>query len=274
MRNLAPARNGYARWKGPHRIGGCSARCRVTLDSHTLRTPGQPHSRTVLSALAVASSRPSGLNATPQHRAGVAGQGAQVLAGGRVPQPHRLVVAGGGQQPPVRAERHRPAPRRCGRSRVRRRLAGGRVPQPHRLVVAGGGQQPPVRAERHRRTPRRCGRSGCAGGSPVAGSHSRTVSSLAGGGQQPPVRAERHRRTPRRCGRSGCARCSPVAGSHSRTVLSSLAVASSRPSGLNATPLDRVGVAGQGAPAAGRWPGPTAAPSCRRWRWPAAARPG
>ena len=37
----------------------------------------------------------------------------------------------------------------------------------------------------------------------------------------------------------------PVSASHSRTVRSSLPEASSRPSGLNATLLDRVGVAGQ-----------------------------
>ena len=34
-----------------------------------------------------------------------------MLAGGRVPQPHRLVVAAAGQQPPVRAERHAVKPR-------------------------------------------------------------------------------------------------------------------------------------------------------------------
>jgi hypothetical protein len=49
--------------------------------------PGQPpagqvrsHSRTVWSSLLLASNRPSGLNAT-------------LLAGGRVPQPHRIVGA-------------------------------------------------------------------------------------------------------------------------------------------------------------------------------------
>ena len=56
------------------------------------------HSRTVLSALAVASRCPSGLNATLVHRAGVAGEGvADGLAGVGVPQPHRAVVAGGGR---------------------------------------------------------------------------------------------------------------------------------------------------------------------------------
>ena len=62
------------------------------------------HSRTVWSSLAEASGCPSGANATADHRVGVAGErGADRLAGGRVPQPHRLVVAGGGQRVPVGA---------------------------------------------------------------------------------------------------------------------------------------------------------------------------
>ena len=117
----------------------------------------------------------------------MAGQGAAVLAAGRVPQPHRLVVAAAGQQPPVRAERHPEDPAGVA-GQGAALLAAGRVPQPHRLVVAAAGQQPPVRAERH-----------------------------------PGDGVDR--------GRSGC------------------------------------GVAR-------RWPGPTAAPSCRGRSWPAAARPG
>ena len=74
------------------------------------------HSRTVWSPLAVASSCPSGLNATAVTASVWPVSGVPMgLAGGRVPQPHRLVVAGGGQQSPVRAERHRRTPRRCGR---------------------------------------------------------------------------------------------------------------------------------------------------------------
>ena len=65
------------------------------------------HSRTVASLLAVASRCPSGLNATLVHRVGVAGERvAEGLAGVGVPQPHRAVVAGGGQPVPVGAERH------------------------------------------------------------------------------------------------------------------------------------------------------------------------
>ena len=65
------------------------------------------HSRTVSSSPAEASRCPSGLNATLRHRAGVAGEGvAEGLAGVGVPQPHRAVVAGGGQPVPVGAKRH------------------------------------------------------------------------------------------------------------------------------------------------------------------------
>ena len=67
------------------------------------------HSRTVPSPPALASSLPSGLNATPYtpFRAGAGLEGrADGLAGGRVPQPHRAVGAGAGQQLAVGAERH------------------------------------------------------------------------------------------------------------------------------------------------------------------------
>ena len=60
---------------------------------------------------------PSGLNATLVHRVGVAGQRvADGLAGGRVPQPHRVVVAAGGDARAVGAERHAVHRARCGRS--------------------------------------------------------------------------------------------------------------------------------------------------------------
>ena len=101
----------------------------VGAERHTVTAPVWPvrgapigwpvsasHSRTVPSSLAVASRCPSGLNATLAHRAGVAGErGADGLAGVGVPQPHRAVVAGGGQPVPVGAERHTATPRRCGR---------------------------------------------------------------------------------------------------------------------------------------------------------------
>ena len=114
------------------------------------------HSRTVPSAPAVASSLPSGLNATARtpYRAVVrplAWRVADGAAGGRVPQPHRAVAVGAGQQLAVGAERHRvhavPGGGVQGRADG---AAGGRVPQPHRAVGAGAGQQLAAGAERHR----------------------------------------------------------------------------------------------------------------------------
>ena len=175
---------------------------------------GQSHSRAVLSSPAVASSRPSGLNATPQTGPVWPVRVRTVLAGGRVPQPRRPVAAGGGEQPPVRAERHT-ADRAGVAGEGAPVLAGGRVPQPHRPV-----------ARRRWRAGRPSGLNATPQTAPVW-----------------PVRVRR---------------CSPVAGSHSRAVPSPPAVASSRPSGLNATAPHRAGVAGEGAPvlAGGRVPQP------------------
>ena len=97
------------------------------------------------------------------------------LAGGRVPQPHRVVVAAGDDARAVGAERH--ADHRAGVAGERRAegLAGGGVPQPHRVVGAAGGDAPAVGAERHA-----VDRAGVAGERraerlPVAASQSRTV---------------------------------------------------------------------------------------------------
>ena len=106
------------------------------------------HSRTVLSSLPLASSRPSGLNATPRTApvwparvprcSPLAGSHSRTV----------LVAAAAGQQPPVRAERHtEDGARVAGQGAAV--LAAGRVPQPHRAVAAAAGQQPSVRAERH-----------------------------------------------------------------------------------------------------------------------------
>ena len=95
------------------------------------------HSRTVPSPSALASSLPSGLNATPVTLpAGVSPEGsAGGLPGHRVPQPYGAVAVGAGQQLAVRAERH--------------------------LVHGARGVSP----------------EGSAGGLPVTGSHSRTYPS-------------------------------------------------------------------------------------------------
>ena len=72
---------------------------------------------------------PSGLNATLEHRAGVARERrADRLPGVRVPHPHRVVVAAGGDALAVGAERHAAAPCPCGRSAARR--SAGRCPRP------------------------------------------------------------------------------------------------------------------------------------------------
>ena len=73
------------------------------------------HTRTVLSALAEASSMPVGAEHHSVHRGLVAGEPGDRFAGVDVPQPHRAVVAGAGQPVPVRAERHTVDTCRCGR---------------------------------------------------------------------------------------------------------------------------------------------------------------
>ena len=156
------------------------------------------HSRTVASALALATCFPSGLNATLEHDAGVAGERvAQTFTGIDVPQPHRAVQAGAGQAVPVGAERHGFHRPWCDPvSGSPRRSTGVGVPQPHGGIRGGGGQAVPVGAEGHARDSRRV--LGAVSGSP-----------------------------------SGA----PVSAFHSRTVSSALAVASRCPSGLNATPV-------------------------------------
>ena len=176
------------------------------------------HNRTVPSLPALASSLPSGLNATPDTtswRSGLEGR-ADGLAGDRVPQPHRAVAVGAGQQLAIRAERH-PRHAVLGAGGVEGRadgLAGGRVPQPHRAVAVGAGQQLAVRAERH----------------PVHTALGAPVYNALG------VEAWR-----------GAPTAWPVTGFHNRTVPSPPALASSLPSGLNATPSRRTGVGGQDA---------------------------
>ena len=141
------------------------------------------HSRTVPSSLPLARVLPSGLNATEQTRAGVAGEGAaDRVAGGHVPQPHRVIVAAAGQGLAVGAERHRPDGAGVAGEGAADRVAGGHVPQPHRAIVAAAGQGLAVRAERHRED-----RAGVAGeGVPdlVAGGHipqpHRAIASVVG----------------------------------------------------------------------------------------------
>ncbi len=190
-------------------VRGCPSRCgrAGSVTSHRI---------TVLSPLAVARVRPSGANATDVHRVGVAGEGSpDPLRPGRVgqiPQDHRLVGAGGGQGVPVRGERHRRTPARCGRSGVARAAAAG-PGRPHPTGSPSG---------------RRCRWPGCARPGRTPPTDTASVW---------PVRG-----CPSRCGRAGSAT------SHRITVRSSLAVARVRPSGANATDGHGVGVAGEGLP--------------------------
>ena len=106
---------------------------------------------------------PSGLNATPCTRSSCAGERVREgLAGGGVPEPHRVVVAGrrrvrvpsGLNATPlhlVRVSGEGP-----------RVLAGGGVPDLHRPVVAGGGEAGAVGAERDTLAPVQCSGRGLA----------------------------------------------------------------------------------------------------------------
>ena len=182
------------------------------------------------------------------HRVGVPGQRlADGLAGGRVPQPHRLVGAAGGDAGAVGAERHAGHRARCGRSAAA--PTGWPVAASHSRTVLS----PLPEA---RRVPSGLNAtldtvSGVAG--------QRLADGLAGGGVPQPHRlvgaaggdagavgAERHAASPRPVWPvSGWPMGWPVAASHSRTVLSSLPEARRVPSGLNATLHTASGVAGQ-----------------------------
>ena len=85
-------------------------------------------SRTVLPP-AVATVRPSGLKATVSTWSSCRQRRAEGLAGRRVPEPGRLVLAAGQDRLAVRAERHGPD-RGPMRQRLAHRLAGGDVPEP------------------------------------------------------------------------------------------------------------------------------------------------
>ena len=205
----------------------------------------------------------------PSDPAGVAFQGGDGLAGGRVPQPHRAVAAGAGQQAPVRGEHHAVDPERYGLRGWRR---AGRWPGPTAAPCRRRPRWPAAARPGENATPVTSSvwPSRVAAGWPVAGSHSRTVPSLPALASRRPSGENATERDPP-VWPAGCAVGWPVTGSHSRTVPSSPALASSRPSGENATVLTRPAWPSR-VPWAGRWPGPTAAPCRRGRRWPAGAR--
>src|SRR6266487_2822688 len=82
-------------------------------------------------------------------RSSLAAAGGGGGGGGEVPQPDRAVTGAGGQDVPVRAERHRVD----STARTGQGLGGAvrvcQAPQPDRVVVAAGGEGFAVRAERH-----------------------------------------------------------------------------------------------------------------------------
>ena len=220
---------------------------------------------------------PVGAERHTRHRAGVAGErGAEGLAGVGVPQPHRAVAAGGGQPVPVGAERHTGHRAGVAGERVRRRVGRCR-----RSTAA------PCR--RRWRVASRCPSglnatlftapvwpvSGAPTGWPVSAFHSRTVPS-------PLALASR-------CPSGLNATPSHRAGVAGERVAEGLA-------GVGVPQPHRAVVAGAGQPVpvgaerhtrsprrcgrsagcrrVGRCRRSTAAPCCRRWRWPAGARRG
>ena len=202
--------------------------------------------RTVPSSLAVASQLPSGAIATAHTPPVWPVRVWRWVPVTRIPDPHRAVVAGGGQPAAVRGDRHRLHPAGVAGEGVALG-AGDRVPDPHRAVVAGGGQPAAVRGDRHRPHPAGVAGEGVAlgAGGRVPDPHRAVV---AGGGQPAAVRGDRHRLHAAGVAGEGVAWV-PVTGSQIRTVPSSLAVASQVPSGATAT-----------APTLPVWP-------VRVWRW-------
>jgi hypothetical protein len=92
--------------------------------------------RIVPSAPAVASQVLSGGDRHRLPAAGVAGEGVAFLTGGRIPDPDRVVPAGGGQPGAVWGDRHRlPAAGVAGEGVAF--LTGGRIPDPDRVVPSG-----------------------------------------------------------------------------------------------------------------------------------------
>ena len=93
-------------------------------------------------------------------------EGSEKQAGRRVPDPHRPIVPGGGDETVIIAEGHAPGEADVAGHRFADRLSGRRVPEPHRAVVPGGGEEPAVAAVGdavHRPTVTAVGAHGAAG---------------------------------------------------------------------------------------------------------------
>ena len=181
---------------------------------------------------------PIGRERHPSHHVGVAfdGGGGRIPFGSRAPEAQGAVVAGARELAPIGRERHPPHPLGVVAVEDRGAPSGGGIPEPHVAVIAGARELAPIGRERH--PGHRAGVAFQGGGEfarwpgPRAARCCHSWRSRAGA-----HRARRPPRSPCRCGRSRVAVSSPVAGSQSRTVPSSLALASWRPSGENATPV-------------------------------------
>src|SRR5262249_16500777 len=122
----------------------------------------------------LASSLPSGLNATLFTCPPCPGERFDSLMRLRVPQLHRLVIAAGGHDLAVGAERHGEELRSLAHKGLADLLSRGRVPQPDRAVEAGSGQDRAVPAERHAADIRRMTAAGrIAGLAGLSGEHRR-----------------------------------------------------------------------------------------------------
>ena len=189
------------------------------------------HTRAVLSADAVTTRAPSGLNValwTISSCCNGLPIGAPVAASHT-----RAVLSGRGRHAPAVGAEHRVKYLTVVLQGLCRSAPRSPHPTPARPSVLGRGHHPlAVGAER--RGPD--GSSCCKGlpiGAPVAASHTRAVLSSGRGHHTRPVGAERRARTLRSC-RRGLPIGAPVAASHTRAVLSSDAVTTRLPSGLNA----------------------------------------
>ena len=176
-------------------------------------------SRTVPSSPAEASVRPSGLKATLVDGAGVAAQRlAERLWRAHVPEPHRPVVAGGGERVPVRAEGD--AVDGVGVAAQRLAELPGGCARPTAAPCPSSLPEASVRPSGLKATlstapvwPRSGGRA--AGGVRDVPQPHRPV--VAGGGERAPVRAEGDADDRPVWSRSGWPSCWWVPTSHSRT---------------------------------------------------------
>ena len=126
------ARGGDATAVGAERNAVTESVCPLSVSVSWPVTASQ--TLTVLSSLAEAMRRPSGLNATPVDGAGVSLERERLLAGRGIPDLDRLIVAGRGDATAVGAERH-PIDA-VGVSLERERLLAGRgIPDLDRLIV-------------------------------------------------------------------------------------------------------------------------------------------